>query len=69
MKQIFAFASMMLVSTHIASAHGFHAEIFEVASHMRIHLMETAASLVVTVLVIAIGYGVYRKMTGMQEKE
>ncbi len=69
MKQIFALVSMILVSTHIASAHGFHAEVLEVASHMRIHLMETIASLVVTVLVIAIGYRVYQKMTGMQEKE
>ena len=69
MKQIFAFASMMLVSTHIASAHGFHAEILEVASHMRIHLIETGASLVVTVLVIAMGYTAYRKMIGTQEKE
>jgi hypothetical protein len=69
MKQIFAFASMILVSTSIVSAHGFHAEILEAVDHMQTHLIETGASLIATVLVIAIGYTAYRKMIGTQEKE
>ncbi len=65
MKQFFVFGVMsfllIVASTGVASAHGFHAEVLKVAEHMRIHLIENGVSLVISILVIVAGYAMYRK--------
>jgi ABC-type proline/glycine betaine transport system permease subunit len=51
----------IIAMTPVVSAHGFHAEMLEGMEHMRIHLIEDGASLVVSVLAIAAGYALYRR--------
>jgi len=69
MKQIFIFGLMLLASTNIASAHGFHAEVLEAVEHIEVHAMQIGVSLLAAMSAMAIWYAAYRRGRNVQEKE
>lgn len=61
--KIFSLALVILfaMSSIVASAHGLHAEVSEGLQHLRIHLIENGISIAVSLLIIGVGYAMYRK--------